>query len=128
MNTSRSLLIILFQFTPLHERQRSVWTETLLEGEFQFTPLHERQRTYQCTHIWHFLFQFTPLHERQQGCTPVWRIHEHFNSRLYMRGSMLDIGTVIETWNFNSRLYMRGSTGQSVETISEAYISIHAST
>ena len=87
MNTSRSLLIILFQFTPLHERQRSVWTETLLEGEFQFTPLHERQRTYQCTHIWHFLFQFTPLHERQQGCTPVWRIHEHFNSRLYMRGS-----------------------------------------
>ena len=109
MNTSRSLLIILFQFTPLHERQRSVWTETLLEGEFQFTPLHERQRTYQCTHIWHFLFQFTPLHERQQGCTPVWRIHEHFNSRLYMRGSREALPGECRPANFNSRLYMRGS-------------------
>ena len=53
---------------------------------FQFTPLHERQRIFPSFAEISSIFQFTPLHERQ----PWWSKHSnasiYFNSCLYMRG------------------------------------------
>ena len=80
---------ILFQFTPLHERQPSRQQAHTAVFQFQFTPLHERQlesrnsftisahisihaSTWEaakrvCWWFWFLRFQFTPLHERQPG-------------------------------------------------------------
>ena len=59
-----------FQFTPLHERQRTDALNTTDFVPFQFTPLHERQPIPLISNRIDFLFQFTPLHERQQQkCT-----------------------------------------------------------
>mgnify|MGYP004476748983 FL=1 len=78
---------LLFQFTPLHERQRTWDGVSKYTKKFQFTPLHERQltevlvpgedeeisihaSTWEATSIPHTIalriqFQFMPLHERQ---------------------------------------------------------------
>ena len=98
---------------------------------FQFTPLHERQPTAAVIAAAAIPFQFTPLHERQQLERRRKASETHFNSRLYMRGSIsCCIDTVYSTIfqftplherqlmsplllqiikNFNLRLYMRGS-------------------
>ena len=68
-NTHRHRVVCqcrLFQFTPLHERQRQLILQTCLPGQFQFTPLHERQRLTSTKAYGVHQFQFTPLHERQQ--------------------------------------------------------------
>ena len=56
---------MLFQFTPLHERQPRSFPRFFKISIFQFTPLHERQRISISATISKILFQFTPLHERQ---------------------------------------------------------------
>ena len=76
---------------------------------FQFTPLHERQLFQRLIVRRFFGFQFTPLHERQPPLLFSLLSDQHFNSRLYMRGSKF---TMMKNWQrcyFNSRLYMRGS-------------------
>ena len=55
----------IFQFTPLHERQRSSSQKVLWGVQFQFTPLHERQLGSGSLLLVLGTFQFTPLHERQ---------------------------------------------------------------
>ena len=57
-------------------------------------------------------FQFTPLHERQRGSRACRKMPSYFNSRLYMRGSLLANKLIQRSSNFNSRLYMRGSLSQ----------------
>ena len=64
------------------------------------------------------IFQFTPLHERQQFLPLVRQIaFPYFNSRLYMRGSILRIWLSYKKRYFNSRLYMRGSTQKMVRSL-----------
>ena len=104
---------MIFQFTPLHERQplslevcKSLYyfnSRLYMRGnafaagtkgtstKFQFTPLHERQQqTSIHGGVW-WAFQFTPLHERQHRYTIPMHRYGNFNSRLYMRGSMQHI-------------------------------------
>ena len=59
----------LFQFTPLHERQPTGGAENTATQVFQFTPLYERRRL--------------PLHRLASR-------RRYFNSRLYMRGNLID--------------------------------------
>ena len=54
---------------------------------FQFTPLHERQRLSQNCNGGQIKFQFTPLHERQHNWLKMHHKPMNFNSRLYMRGN-----------------------------------------
>ena len=79
---------MLFQFTPLHERQHSINFQKLFEGTFQFTPLHERQR-------FHLLGVFDL---------------PNFNSRLCMRGNVISPLFILPISYFNSRLCMRGNS------------------
>ena len=96
---------MIFQFTPLHERQRPVFRHSVKKYKFQFTPLHERQLSPLNLKEGSCLFQFTPLHERQQDVVwPVWR-----------------------WWYFNSRLCMRGNANQLDFSCMAKLISIHAS-
>ena len=122
---------ILFQFTPLHERQQEERADELKVGHFNsrlymrgndkeklkglyqhYISIHAS--TWEATSEIDFsglenLFQFTPLHERQHhdACAPC-EVRD-FNSRLYMRGSLLGVGGCRKGKDFNSRLYMRGS-------------------
>ncbi len=122
---------LLFQFTPLHERQHEQRVEVhgdhhfnsrlcmrgnqaediinFAETLFQFTPLHERQRSGNNTHVGVEIFQFTPLHERQHRRARVPGGTIHFNSRLCMRGNKNCEGKMCNLCNFNSRLCMRGN-------------------
>ena len=90
-----SLTINPFDATQVISIHASTWEAAInalyiviLNCLFQFTPLHERQRIAFYISIFAFYkFQFTPLHERQPWCCNVVCKRSYFNSRLYMRGS-----------------------------------------
>ena len=120
-----------FQFTPLHERQRLSEYSSVI-GFYFNSRLYMRGNRRRELMSWRLvisihastweatirknwkvyintIFQFTPLHERQHhdACAPC-EVRD-FNSRLYMRGSLLGVGGCRKGKDFNSRLYMRGS-------------------
>ena len=96
---------------------------------FQFTPLHERQRIAPLYPAVPALFQFTPLHERQQSQLELATMYNDFNSRLYMRGNTVyPVHGRHYNPDFNSRLYMRGNSSCVCSKVYEESISIHAST
>ena len=84
---------------------------------FQFTPLHERQHATFLLALVFLLFQFTPLHERQHLLLSYSKLLKYFNSRLYMRGSLNFSSMYSPQCDFNSRLYMRGSLKKKVSHI-----------
>ena len=120
----------IFQFTPLHERQRTknerrskqhisihastweaattsirLWVVTI----FQFTPLHERQPLRRASRHIDALFQFTPLHERQQYDQLLERLEIKFQFTPLHERQLRKVWCKDGWANFNSRLYMRGS-------------------
>ena len=151
--TSLYLLISssgIFQFTPLHERQRiaslrfgitryisihaSTWEATYdarrirsLGNGFQFTPLHERQLARGWIISASIPFQFTPLHERQHLAFSVVVAAKLFQfTPLHERQPVSGRNHGCVQY-FNSRLYMRGN-GDGVYGDGWLEISIHAST
>ena len=121
----------------------------LLQTLFQFTPLHERQRRFRELRGHHayfnsrlymrgsgpalesygtrYIFQFTPLHERQPPLLFSLLSDQHFNSRLYMRGSSKPVCSTQRHSIFQfTPLHERQLPGLSA--LSLPLISIHAST
>ena len=106
---------LVFQFTPLHERQpgdglwracsrkisihASAWEATITsrsgysESEFQFTPLHERQQECVCNSIFtDFISIHASAWEATKDGAGAWAAYNHFNSRLCMRGNVETCG------------------------------------
>ena len=82
------VLAVLFQFTPLHERQHEP------DEENPSAKYHFNSRLY--------------MRGSSSGLKGE-RLKCYFNSRLYMRGSQSHNTLTSFRFNFNSRLYMRGS-------------------
>ena len=77
---------------------------------FQFTPLHERQRRISYESFRFNLYFNSRLYMRGSLiASALYCCHKHFNSRLYMRGSLCSLPFLSRRSYFNSRLYMRGS-------------------
>ena len=57
--------IIIFQFTPLHERQRSFCTSAFGSPDFNSRLYMRGNKRYNTFFNTFYIFQFTPLHERQ---------------------------------------------------------------
>ena len=141
----------IFQFTPLHERQREV-TESAASAKAISIHASTWEATYRTTlsgctcpisihaSTWEATiatgigdnvqwFQFTPLHERQQSQLELATMYNDFNSRLYMRGNTVyPVHGRHYNPDFNSRLYMRGNSSCVCSKVYEESISIHAST
>ena len=107
----------------------AAWQQGLSEDAilFQFTPLHERQPSRQQAHTAVFQFQFTPLHERQLESRNSFTISAHISIHASTWEAADEEWKEIETAYFNSRLYMRGSNYVN-PAMGRDYISIHAST
>ena len=78
----------LFQFSPLHERQRRAFLY-----RYQYLQISIHASTWEAT-CWsgavkkmRYAFQFTPLHERQRSFRDGRKWRGYFNSRLYTRGN-----------------------------------------
>ena len=113
MATTLSGGIVVFQFTPLHERQPGMHQQRLTAWFYFNSRLYMRgngfglcificnnryfnSRLYMRGNDASFiqssrisLFQFTPLHERQQSGLLHPPMFYDFNSRLYMRGNQV---------------------------------------
>ena len=102
---------VLFQFTPLHERQPTAQLMSLKSSSNFNSRLYMRGSSIRALLVNpEYSFQFTPLHERQPSHRELrWRPWSNFNSRLYMRGSVFLMLFFVIIFYFNSRLYMRGS-------------------
>ena len=90
MATTLSGGIVVFQFTPLHERQPGMHQQRLTAWFYFNSRLYMRGNDasfIQSSRI--SLFQFTPLHERQQSGLLHPPMFYDFNSRLYMRGNQV---------------------------------------
>ena len=79
---------------------------------FQFTPLHERQHI--CKHINFSRKYFNScLYMRGNAENRAVAFHStYFNSRLYTRGDLLYSVCIYSLANFNSHLYIRGDTNK----------------
>ena len=122
---------VLFQFTPLHERQPTAQLMSLKSSSNFNSRLYMRGSSIRALLVNpEYSFQFTPLHERQQLRQSGYGSWLYFNSRLYMRGSLIESHfcsvcqfqftplherqRLLSAFRsslryFNSRLYMRGS-------------------
>ena len=102
---------VLFQFTPLHERQPTAQLMSLKSSSNFNSRLYMRGSSIRALLVNpEYSFQFTPLHERQQLRQSGYGSWLYFNSRLYMRGSPCEELPDTLMRYFNSRLYMRGSS------------------